>query len=222
MASVPPIDDPRFVKAMSHPLRVRILAMLNERTASPNQLAKFLEQPLGTVAYHVRTLERLGLIELAGETRVRGAVEHHYRALEPATVSDEAWAAASPIAKQAAIASSLQLIDEYASASAAQGGFDHAEANLTRTLVRLDRQGWEELSAACSELLDRVDAIGAAAGERLAADHRDGDLPDPSVMDTGLVIMLFEAARLTASGRASERARTGHGTPARSHTSAST
>ena len=71
------IDDPRLVKAMSHPLRVRILAMLDERKASPNQLAGWLGASLGTVAYHVRTLEQLALIELVDETRVRGAVEHH-------------------------------------------------------------------------------------------------------------------------------------------------
>ena len=65
------IEDPRFVKAMSHPLRVRILARLAERTASPNELAEWLDAPLGTVAYHVRTLRRLGLIELRRETRVR-------------------------------------------------------------------------------------------------------------------------------------------------------
>jgi hypothetical protein len=60
---------------MSHPLRVRILAMLDERKASPNQLADWLGARLGTVAYHVRTLEQLGLIEVVDETRVRGAVE---------------------------------------------------------------------------------------------------------------------------------------------------
>src|SRR5215212_9980106 len=65
------IDDPRYVKAMSHPLRVRILARLGERTASPNELAEWLDAPLGTVAYHVRTLRRLGLIELRRETRAR-------------------------------------------------------------------------------------------------------------------------------------------------------
>ena len=63
---------------MSHPLRVRILAMLDERTASPVELAGWLGASLGTVAYHVRTLERIGLVELVSETRVRGAVEHHY------------------------------------------------------------------------------------------------------------------------------------------------
>jgi len=29
------IDDPRYVKAMSHPLRVRILALLDERRRVP-------------------------------------------------------------------------------------------------------------------------------------------------------------------------------------------
>ncbi len=68
------IDDPRYVKAMSHPLRVRILALLDERSASPVELSGWLGATLGTTAYHVRTLERLGLIELVAESRVRGAV----------------------------------------------------------------------------------------------------------------------------------------------------
>jgi predicted transcriptional regulator len=58
------IDDPRYVKAMSHPLRVRILAMLDERTASPVELAGWLGASLGTVAYNVHTLERIGLVLL--------------------------------------------------------------------------------------------------------------------------------------------------------------
>jgi DNA-binding transcriptional ArsR family regulator len=82
------IDDPRYVKAMSHPLRVRILALLDERPASPVELSGWLGSTLGTTAYHVRTLERLGLIELVAESRVRGAIEHHYRARERPSVSD--------------------------------------------------------------------------------------------------------------------------------------
>ena len=116
MKPITNIDDPRYVKALSHPLRVRILAMLDERTASPVELAGWLGSSLGTVAYHVRTLERMGLIELVHETRVRGAVEHHYRSKERPRVSDDAWAAAPPIAKQAAVSSSLQTIDAYARA----------------------------------------------------------------------------------------------------------
>ena len=206
------IDDPRFVKAMSHPLRVRILARLAERTASPNELAEWLDAPLGTVAYHVRTLRRLGLIELRRETRVRGAVQHHYRALPRPLLTDEAWAAATPIAKQALVGSTLQVIDEHARASAAAGGFDHADAHITRTMLQLDKEGWEQLSGACAALLEEVERIQADSAERLAAD------PDAhAARQTGLVIMLFEAARLAGEQEAPRR-RT---RPARRHTTTS-
>src|SRR4051794_38770939 len=139
------IDDPRYVKAISHPLRVRILAMLGERTASPSELSEWLGATLGTTAYHVRALHKPGLIELADETRGRGAIWPHYRPRTRPVVSEEAGPAAPPIAKQAAVGSSLQMIDEYARKSAAQGGFDRAEAHLTRTTLELDAKGWEQL-----------------------------------------------------------------------------
>src|SRR5690242_14487620 len=155
MKPIKNIDDPRYVKAMSHPLRVRILAMLDERKASPNQLAGWLGASLGTVAYHVRTLEQLGLIELVDETRVRGAVEHHYRARERPNVTAEGWAQAPPIAKQAAVGSSLDVIADYARASAAAGGFDRADAQLRRSLYRLDAKGFAQLSKACDKLIEQ-------------------------------------------------------------------
>src|SRR3954465_5089821 len=150
------IEDPRYVKAMSHPLRVRILALLDERTASPVELAGWLGATLGTVASHVRTPGPLGLIELVRETRVRGAVEHHYRSKERPRVSDEAWAEAPPIAKQAAVGSALQMISDHATAAAAAGGFDAGDTHLTRTMMRLDPPGREELSRAFVELLEKT------------------------------------------------------------------
>jgi DNA-binding transcriptional ArsR family regulator len=194
MKPIKSIDDPRFVKAMSHPLRVRILAMLDERKASPNQLAGWLGASLGTVAYHVRTLEQLGLIELVEETRVRGAVEHHYRARERPNVTAEGWAQAPPIAKQAAVGSSLDVIADYARASAAAGGFDRQDAQLRRALVRLDARGFAQLSKACDKLLEQADKIEAAAAERIAKDPHADD-----IVEAGLGVMLFDAVRLSGA-----------------------
>src|SRR3954463_11414174 len=117
MRPITNIDDPRYVKAMSHPLRVRILALLDERTASPVELAGWLGATLGTTAYHVRTLERMGLIELVRKTPVRGAVEHHYRSKERPRVADQPGAGT-------AASSLLQTIDDDARAASAAGGFD--------------------------------------------------------------------------------------------------
>ena len=186
------IDDARYVRAMSHPLRVRILALLDERIASPVELSGWLDATLGTVAYHVRTLERMGLVELVRETRVRGAVEHHYRSKERPRVSDEAWAAAPPIAKQAAVSSTLQTIEAYARAASAAGGFDDGNSHLTRTALRLDARGWNELSRACLRLLAQVDRIEAASKERMQRNPHAGE-----TKETTLAMMLFQTARLT-------------------------
>ena len=191
MKPITTIDDPRYVKAMSHPLRVRILALLDERTASPVELAGWLGATLGTVAYHVRTLERIGLVELVHETRVRGAVEHHYRSCARPTVTDEAWAAAPAMAKQAAVSASLDTIGAYARAASAAGGFDSANAHLPRTGLTLDARGWHDLSRACLRLLAQVDRIEEAAKERMALNPHSGE-----THDVALVMMLFEAARL--------------------------
>lgn len=193
--SVPNISDPRYVKALSHPLRVRIIALLQERTASPRELAEWLDATLGTVSYHVRTLHDFGLIELVRTSQVRGAIAHHYRARVRPRVSGEAWATAGPIVKQAAVGAALQTVEEYARASAAAGGFDRGEAHLTRTNLQLDAKGWQAAAKACERLLTELGRIEEAAAGRLAK------VPDAdAASDAALVVMLFEAVRLTQPG----------------------
>ena len=183
------IEDPRYVKALAHPLRIRILALLAERDSSPVQLAQHLDATLGTVAYHVRTLEQLGLIELVATHQRRGATEHVYAAREHPRITDSAWSASSPMTKHVMIASILSQIGEYATQSAAAGGFDRADAHFTRTPLRLDEAGWTAVAAASRRWLDEVAEIETASRERVAG---GGEEP----FDAGLVILLFEARRL--------------------------
>jgi DNA-binding transcriptional ArsR family regulator len=69
-----------------HPARDQIVDVMRSygRPISPTQLARITGGSLGSTAYHVRTLVSAGVVELADEGRVRGAVEHFY-----ALVSDE-------------------------------------------------------------------------------------------------------------------------------------
>lgn len=193
--SITNINDPRYVKALSHPLRVRILALLEEEKSSPVQLSKRLGAPLGTVAYHVRTLHELGLLEDAGTTPRRGAVEHHYKAKPRPQISEQAWASASPVAKQALTDATLAQILEFCRISAAAGGFDRGEAIVTRSALKLDEDGWRDLSEAFSKLLERMDQIEQRAADRLG----DGTEDAPPPTNIGAVLMLFEAQRLSAS-----------------------
>lgn len=175
------------MKALAHPLRVRILALLEEATASPNELSRRLEAPLGNVSYHVRILHQLKLIKLVRKTPRRGALEHYYRAVGRATVTQAGWAQAPGIVKQALIGAALQQVGDYVGRAAAHGGFDRADSHLTRTTMRLDDRGWRELGSAMMKLLECAEAIDKASRERLhekeAGEGRE----------VGLVLMQFEA-----------------------------
>jgi DNA-binding transcriptional ArsR family regulator len=182
------IDDPRYVKALAHPLRIRILAMLADRSASPVQLAARLDATLGTVAYHVRTLHSLGLVELVDTRQRRGATEHYYRAREHPRFPDDAWAGLAPVAKQRMLSAMLQQIGQYVTSSAAAGGFDRSEAHMTRRSLHLDDRAFEQLAAATRKWLGEAEKIEAAAAKRLARAADD----DADAIDAGLVVMLFE------------------------------
>ena len=54
--------DQRLVRAIGHPLRLRLLTIFNERVASPSDLAAELGEPIGNVSYHTRILARLGCV----------------------------------------------------------------------------------------------------------------------------------------------------------------
>jgi DNA-binding transcriptional ArsR family regulator len=191
------INDPRYLKAVSHPVRVRILAMLDEGPASPKVLADRLGISLGVVAYHVRTLHELDLLKLVGTRQRRGATEHMYAAVARPSFSDDAWAGMEPVAKQRLLGSMLRQIGEYANSSAAAGGFDRADANISRIALKLDEKGWKQLAAASKKWLAEVQKIEEGAQKRL---KKPGDEHD--LTDVGLVVLLFEALPISEAAAA--------------------
>jgi DNA-binding transcriptional ArsR family regulator len=182
------IDDPRLVKAMAHPLRIHILRILQERVASPRELAEELGGSLPNISYHVQFLLRLDLLELVDTKQRRGAIEHYYRARSRLRVTGKAWAQVPDIVKNALVAATLDQISAYVEAGARIGGFDRKDAHASRQPLVLDSQGFKELGALLDETLDRARAIEAASTKRMAkADHAAEEI------SSGMVLMLFEA-----------------------------
>jgi predicted ArsR family transcriptional regulator len=66
-----------------------ILSIMAEcgRPISTTELARIVGQTLGATAHHVRALARRGLIEWAGERRVRGAMQTFYVVTEHGTAA---------------------------------------------------------------------------------------------------------------------------------------
>jgi DNA-binding transcriptional ArsR family regulator len=180
--------DPRLAKALSHPMRTRILAILNERVASPNEISEMIDERLPNVSYHVRALLELECIELVSTAQRRGAIEHYYRALVRPFFSDRDWKRLPRSGRQAVSDQILQMIWDDTSAAIKKGTFEsRADRHLSRTPLTLDEQGWNELNALLRDIHAKAETIGAQSAKRVAKSDQDG-------MSTRLVMMHFEAA----------------------------
>ena len=183
--------DPNLAKALSHPLRQRILEPLSVSgdEASPTQLARLLDAPLPNVAYHVRILLELDCIELVRTRQVRGALEHYYRATAHPWLDAEQWAQLPASFRRQMLARTLRdMVCDAADAGIA-GGFDHPDAQIRRASVRLDKQGWHDLAAALEQTLSSVQQIHHESAVRAAK-----DVTGPPTIDTEIALLLFGRA----------------------------
>lgn len=159
------IVDRRVVQALGHPTRVQVLRILDRRNmASPVQLSHELSIPLGTMGYHVRRLEALGMIELATTQQRRGATEHFYRTADRPGETVEHPQTAVRARTWDELAAAMQQVE----AAARGGAFDAADAQLLQRVVLLDSTGRSALAQAFAELSDRVEQIQAESAARRA------------------------------------------------------
>jgi len=166
--------DSRLAKALAHPLRVQLLAALNEGVASPNELAKKLGEPLTNVSYHVRMLHDLGTIELVDTEPRRGALEHYYRAVVRPFFGERDWKRLPKNARGSISDAVLQLVWEDAAEAIKGGLFDERDdRHLSRSVFAVDERGWEELRDLLAETLERAMQIQADSASR--ASKGDGD-----------------------------------------------
>ena len=192
-----PIDitDPKLVRAYAHPLRIHILGLLDNRTASPREIAAELGSPLSNTAYHVRQLVALGLVELVRRTARRGAIEHHYTAKVRPTITDEGWAQLPDIVKRAVLDGWLQQTLTHVVAAAQEGGFHREDAHHSRTAGPLDAEGWKVVSRELAGTLKRVEEAFEKSRARIEED------PDADAVDATVVLMQCEGPKPKAVAR---------------------
>jgi hypothetical protein len=166
------VERPTAASVLSHPLRVRILEVLNEQDMSP---AGFLKSglALGTptmpvVAYHFRTLYEDGCLEIVGEVQVRGAIEHTYRGIARTYFTDEEWAKLTGPQRRRLSKAMWQGMAARADGAMLACTFDsRPNRHLTWFAMDLDEQGWDEFTAELAESFGRIRGIRTDAAERL-------------------------------------------------------
>ena len=160
--------DQNLVRALAHPMRVRILEALQGRTASPTELAKEFEESLGVVAYHANALLDVECIEQVGTRPKRGTIEHFYTARPRSFVGHQDWRRV-PLSIRAGVTNeALRTFVARVGAAIDAGTIDSREdTTLNWMPVTVDEEGWREIAEILDRALREVMAVAATSRERL-------------------------------------------------------
>jgi DNA-binding transcriptional ArsR family regulator len=164
--------SPQLAAALSHPTRVGLMSVLIQGPASPRQMAAEIDEPLNNVTYHVNQLRELGCIELdRTERRAGGRVlEHFYRSTQRAYFDDDAWEVLDEGERLGVLWSIVRMISQDIAAAMAGGTFfDGYDANITRSPMKIDPEGWDEVTAVIGRATQELFEVEQRVAERRAA-----------------------------------------------------
>ncbi len=165
---------------LSHPLRVRMLEIANDvdvsavsfvRGGFARVLLDHLDEgtAVSQVAYHFRKLLKAGCVEVVEHHIRRGAVENVYRGVVARTrFTPEEWKALDQEQREEISGVVLQGLMARAESAVLERTFDARDNRwLAWAQMSLDEQGWDELCALCTQMMDDVERVRETAEERL-------------------------------------------------------
>jgi Helix-turn-helix domain len=147
-----------WIKAIDHPLRKDVLAILQSEVSSPNRMANALKEPLANVSYHTKVLFESDCIELVKTVPRRGAVEHFYRAKPGVSLGSRQWQAV-PASIRGDM--TVMVLNDFMSRAfdALEKGTLHGGdgGHLSARSLRLDEAAWKSLLEIVQEAEGRVE-----------------------------------------------------------------
>ena len=159
-----PSHDTRLAKALSHPLRMRLLARLNEGVASPKQMADEFGESVPLVAYHMRVLRELECVEVVKQVQRRGALETFYRPLMRAALPEDDFGSLPASVRQSLVGTILQETVKVNRAALEAGTLAaDDDVHVTLTFLELDDKGWAKLNRRLAAVIDEAAELQAKA-----------------------------------------------------------
>lgn len=163
------------IKAMNHPLRASVLRILADRTASPAEMARELDEELSNVSYHTKQLVEFECAELVSTRPVRGALEHFYRATERHLIDTEEWEELDPVIAEDLVCDFMQkILDDFVASARAKLVGGDKDFHLTRTPLVLDDEGLKESLEAHERLRLELLEIETRSGARMVESGEKG------------------------------------------------
>lgn len=164
-------DDLRLAlyKAMGHPLRLEILAILSEREACPKEISEEIGASVKLVDYHVKELLKHRLIGLIDTDIRRGGTQHFYRSTIAPVLEAGETQELSQAEREVSSATVLPKVLGDLLRSVSHGRFDsHPERSAVRKPQTFDDEGMNEAGAETIDFLNRLSEIEARSLDRLA------------------------------------------------------
>ncbi|MFJ2211988.1 helix-turn-helix domain-containing protein [Streptomyces sp. NPDC101062] len=162
------------LRALAHPLRLRLLSLLTAHAMSASEAARELGESQANVSYHMRHLHAAGLLEMVEETSVRGGRAKRYRH-NPASGESVSGGSLDDYAGLAAALSEELRRRSRERVDGSPGAFTDAE-------LWLPPEAWE-----------RVRELAVELGVIMHAEARPPDTP--GTVRASATLMLFEMAR---------------------------
>jgi len=178
----PPLLNDRLVAAFSHETRAHALGVFAVRPASTKEIANELEKSVSAVWYHVDKLRELGCIEQVRAEKRRGATEHFYRATVPHFFDDETWASLPKRNRHEIALGILRLIASDLNEAVQAEALDTIDNHLSRSMLNLDREGWNESKVLLNETLEQLFQIRERATMRMAKSGEDSIRVSATIM----------------------------------------
>ncbi len=165
--------------ALTHPLRVRILEILNQRDMSPVEFCREgfapADMDVSHVAYHFRELAEYGCLEVVEQNKRRGSIEHVYRGSGRAYFSDRQWSELTPEERTRISKTMVQGLLARIDGALMSDTFDlRVDRHLTWIAMKLDEQGWREMATTLAAAFGEIEQIRTDAEARLESREEEG------------------------------------------------
>jgi predicted ArsR family transcriptional regulator len=172
-SGVEPTDRRTSLRAVAHPLRLRMLSLLTGAAMSAAEVARELDITHANASYHLRQLHAAGLLVVAEEESIRGGRAKRYR---HHPMVEQLPRPADPHSRRSLL---VAVADELVRRASAQVVIPERRQHLTDAELWVDPEIWAEV----------VRTVHAAS-ERL---HEAARPPrTPGTVRTSATIALFE------------------------------
>ncbi|HYP54963.1 MAG TPA: winged helix-turn-helix domain-containing protein [Solirubrobacterales bacterium] len=177
----------QVVRALANPTRIRILDEISAGPSTPKELGARIGESPGVVAYHLRVLRATGCVRLSEDAPVGPAVERPYELAPTATPTRRLTPSpATHSGPGHPPASIVQAVLDRGKRHLGENLLGERKEQLSCASIVVDRQGWQEISAAIGEALDRISAAHEHSAERLSAGSEQG-------IEATVAVMTFES-----------------------------